>query len=336
MPSFVYVLMHVSGKRFKIGKAIDIESRKRALGAERFLLDGSFALQFDTVERSHDAERILHLVFDESNCDKAEVIAQDGIADGATEFFSIECYEDVLRFVAQNLLRLKCTLITDLAEVFRPKSVVLLEQVRAERIALKEDQTRRRRERELRQLEENRCARQVAEDSLNGRIRETLNELKALSTISVRGDEILCVSNLADREALQSVFWALLSSGFSLSEGVGRERVFVSSGYIGAVTGWSDHERDQFVCVTARYVWTDFPLESDMYEKFWRLFDEGRRVLTDSATIAVHDVYWERRDQSTNGSLVRPARDRRANAHGLLLIDPVPDYRRDTKGVMAG
>ncbi len=28
MPSFVYVLMHVSGKRFKIGKAIDIESSR--------------------------------------------------------------------------------------------------------------------------------------------------------------------------------------------------------------------------------------------------------------------------------------------------------------------
>lgn len=102
MASFVYVLMHQTGQRFKIGKAVDIGARARQLGLTRFQTQGSFALHFETEQRSLGAERILHRVFADWRCSPQEVAQADGAGEGASEFFRVECYERLLHFIRSH------------------------------------------------------------------------------------------------------------------------------------------------------------------------------------------------------------------------------------------
>lgn len=189
MPSYVYVLMHRNGKRFKIGKALDIDARTYQLGKVRFNPVGSFALRFETEARSYEAEGALHRLFSNFRCESQDIVAEDGTGDGSTEFFHIDCHGHVVDFIERNLALLHAEPVYDLAHVFDPVQEAR-KQKRRKQVKKSRDETYAD---EIRRNEE----------LIDGPLRSAIETVARLCTISVRGSQWCFVARLEDVDALK-------------------------------------------------------------------------------------------------------------------------------------
>jgi hypothetical protein len=91
MKSFVYLL--VCDDKFKIGKADNIENRYKQLKKNyTFMLDNSYSIEVEYKEATN-LEKTLHCIFEK---DRIRDLPQ---AEGSTEFFKLDCLNDVLHMV---------------------------------------------------------------------------------------------------------------------------------------------------------------------------------------------------------------------------------------------
>lgn len=91
MKSHVYLLPHRNGKRFKVGKANDIIQRARSFNLRDIDWTNSIGLEVQSVNAAVRLERILLRVFADWLLTPAEVLDDDGVLDGATEWMQIDC-----------------------------------------------------------------------------------------------------------------------------------------------------------------------------------------------------------------------------------------------------
>lgn len=191
MSSFVYVLMHCSGERFKVGKAVDIRARAEQLYAKRFKKDGSFGLLFGSEKQSEAVERVLHRMFVQWRCDRADVIAADGIEDGASEFFAVDCYERLVSFTRANLDLLRAEFISDIGNVLDPAGqsevYVDVDGLRQRN----EDRQAKKLAQELKRRKEAAEEEQRALDLMRKEIGPAFEALSKACSVSWRYDEIL-------------------------------------------------------------------------------------------------------------------------------------------------
>jgi hypothetical protein len=95
---FVYLLVSIDGQRFKIGKAIDIHQRVTGIGgAAKFDFGKSACVAFSTESDAYRVERTLHRFFARWRC-----VSHGKHVPGGTEYFEVECYERVIRFLEEN------------------------------------------------------------------------------------------------------------------------------------------------------------------------------------------------------------------------------------------
>jgi hypothetical protein len=96
---YVYLLRHASEPRFKIGKANDIYQRLSGIGGiNEFDLERSLCVKCPTEVRVGKLERHLHHIFDEWRIKDVENIDYSGY----TEYFKIECFERVVKYIREN------------------------------------------------------------------------------------------------------------------------------------------------------------------------------------------------------------------------------------------
>ena len=98
----VYILVHRSGARFKIGKALNVASRIKAFGLATLDLARSEVLSVRSNADAYNLERALHRTFRRWRIPAADIIAQGGAVDGASEWFRAECTERLNQFLTQN------------------------------------------------------------------------------------------------------------------------------------------------------------------------------------------------------------------------------------------
>jgi len=92
--SYVYLLLSTDGDKFKIGKADDVYSRYSTLKKYWGEIDFNKSMQIRCNKKQvHSLEKTLHFIFDNYNID------MQSNADGHTEWFDSDCFED-----ATNLL----------------------------------------------------------------------------------------------------------------------------------------------------------------------------------------------------------------------------------------
>lgn len=97
--SFVYLLKHVDKSTFKIGKAINIHQRIPDIGGyDAFNLDESLCASFPSENLSKRYEKTIHEVFRNSNIQPD----RNKRVDGDTEYFRIECFDQVVNFLIKN------------------------------------------------------------------------------------------------------------------------------------------------------------------------------------------------------------------------------------------
>lgn len=115
----VYLLVHRSGKRFKIGRSSNIKQRVSSLGGpSEFSLSESFAIHTD---HPKETERCLHFLFRDANISARKKF------DGYTEWFEIETLPKVISFIEgqRNLLgyiAIESSLDTYFGQKLKPKS----------------------------------------------------------------------------------------------------------------------------------------------------------------------------------------------------------------------
>ncbi|MDH0683424.1 hypothetical protein [Achromobacter animicus] len=100
MKSHVYLIVHRSGRRFKIGKANDIIQRARRFGLNDIDWTSSVGLEVQSAQVAVRLERILLRTFDEWRLSAEEVAADAGVLDGATEWMRSDCRRRVDLFLA--------------------------------------------------------------------------------------------------------------------------------------------------------------------------------------------------------------------------------------------
>jgi hypothetical protein len=100
--SFVYILPHIKGDRFKIGKARDVLVRARAFGVADINFARSWALALKTDAEACSLERTLHRTFQRWRLPADRVLELGGSAVGSTEWYSIECEERIRTYLEQN------------------------------------------------------------------------------------------------------------------------------------------------------------------------------------------------------------------------------------------
>lgn len=106
-PAHVYLLVHATEPRLKIGKSINPMSRAIGLGYGQFDFERSQAWALDTVEDAFNLERILHRTFRAYRMKPADV--QGGkCRDGRTEWFAAECLDELTQFLSTNASVLRC------------------------------------------------------------------------------------------------------------------------------------------------------------------------------------------------------------------------------------
>jgi hypothetical protein len=99
MTWFLYFLVDrdKTKRRFKIGVSLNPCLRGKTL-AQDLDLTNSFEMGYRTAKEAFRGERYLHSHFSEYRIDSNEI----GLCDGKTEWFKLECYEDVLRLVRRG------------------------------------------------------------------------------------------------------------------------------------------------------------------------------------------------------------------------------------------
>lgn len=98
---YVYLLKHVDGKSFKIGKASDIHQRIRALGIggmQAFDLECSLCVKLPSDDDAYRVEKSLHRLFADWHLE----VDEQKRCDGDTEQFAIECFDRVVKFLTDN------------------------------------------------------------------------------------------------------------------------------------------------------------------------------------------------------------------------------------------
>jgi hypothetical protein len=286
MPSYVYVLMHRNGKRFKIGKAVDIDARAYQLGKGRFDLVGSFGLRFATEARSLEAEGALHRLFSNFRCASQDVVAEDGTESGATEFFRIDCYDHVVDFVERNLVLLHAEPVYDLTYVFDPDRDAGNTLRREEALRRRHDRAARQREQQERRDATRQREIRRNEAQIDGPIRAAIGAIARLCTISVLGNAWLFVARLEDKDAVRQSIDVLYDVTFSVSE-------------IGGVALWGTHsyhddvEQGKVVhCMRAHH----FAERTDVLGNWTRrvidILNDVRESLTCSDVLEYHNECW--------------------------------------------
>lgn len=86
MKSYVYLLCHRNGRRFKIGKADHIIRRARSFGLGEIDWLRSIGLEMSSACDAKRLERLLLRTFDAWRLPAEEVLADAGVQDGATEW----------------------------------------------------------------------------------------------------------------------------------------------------------------------------------------------------------------------------------------------------------
>ena len=283
--SYVYILVHHGGQRFKIGKAVDIDARAHQLGKQRFKAVGSFALQFSSEARSLEAEGALHRLFAGSRCDPLEVAAADGTDKGATEFFHIECYSQVVDFVNRNLDILHGEVVADIASLLEvhsstSKRAQTRERARLERVKARED---RRRKQEWAREQERRIQIQVCMDYLEGPMKSAFDRLKGICTISVRGRQMLFVCAPDNSMTVAESIRTLMRARIETIDGV--------SSYTGS--GISYGNEDYVVTLVNVAEDYDNSPHNLLRRRFWEIFNAGRDPISSQSDITIHYQLWE-------------------------------------------
>ena len=282
--SYVYVLMHHNGQRFKIGKAVDIEARAHQLGKQRFNPVGSFGLQFASEARSLEAEGALHRLFAGWRCDSREVATEDGSDIGATEFFHVECYDHVVDFVNRNLEFLQAKVVANIAALLEVRSSTIEREQARKRAKLERDKARddRRRQKEFSREQERRKQIQVCMDYLEGPMRFELYRLKSTCTISLRGRQMLFVCAADNSVAVAEAVRTLMCAMIETVDGV--------SGYLGSSISY---ESDDYI-VTLCSASEDYEQSPHnlLRQRFWEIFNEDRDHLSSDIDIEIHSQLW--------------------------------------------
>lgn len=106
MTSHVYVLVHATEPRLKIGKADHILSRCANLGIRDFDFERSFGLRVASSKEAFRTERALHQMMDEWRL-APEDFATEGraAASGSTEWFDVRCLPEIEKALDLPLLR---------------------------------------------------------------------------------------------------------------------------------------------------------------------------------------------------------------------------------------
>lgn len=100
--SYVYLLSHRNGKRFKVGKANDIIQRARSFNLNDIDWDNSLGLELQSAKAALRLENILLRTFENWLLSVQDVMDDQGVLDGATEWMRSECrsrMEDFLQHV---------------------------------------------------------------------------------------------------------------------------------------------------------------------------------------------------------------------------------------------
>lgn len=103
MAAHVYVLAHKRFPRFKIGKAIDIATRSKALGADEFDFSRSAAVVLATEAEAFRLEQNLHQLFARWRVSPDHVLTDGGARDGYTEWFEAACRDRLDQYLETNL-----------------------------------------------------------------------------------------------------------------------------------------------------------------------------------------------------------------------------------------
>jgi hypothetical protein len=103
MTWFLYFLVDgdKTKHRFKIGVSLNPCLRGKAL-AQNLDLTNSYEMGYRTAKEAFRGERYLHNHFSKYRIDPGEI----GACDGKTEWFRLECYEDVLQLVRRGLCQI--------------------------------------------------------------------------------------------------------------------------------------------------------------------------------------------------------------------------------------
>ncbi|NLR74302.1 GIY-YIG nuclease family protein [Leeia aquatica] len=102
MKSHVYLLRHRNGLRFKIGKANNIIRRARNFGLQDIDWDSSIGLEVSDEREAFRLERILLRAFEKCRLTAQEVVDDDGVLDGATEWMDAGSFARVDLFLQQG------------------------------------------------------------------------------------------------------------------------------------------------------------------------------------------------------------------------------------------
>jgi hypothetical protein len=118
LETFVYLLVLEKKLRFKIGKARDIRARSRSIG-HCFDPSRSIGLLVDSTKAAYDLESILHKSFKRWRIDPSVVLEEDGYrSSGFTEWFSLDGWDRIRKFLDENAELLGFALVAPLTELF--------------------------------------------------------------------------------------------------------------------------------------------------------------------------------------------------------------------------
>jgi T5orf172 domain len=143
--SHVYILWHSSANLLKIGKANSILDRAKAFGLDSIDLGRSVALRLKSVEEAVHVEKTLHKTFKKWSVSKDDAIASGIGSDGATEWFSGDCWNRLIAYLDANSDLLEFTVLpsTSLLTLLEAREARRLELDRL-RVELKDQQLTRR------------------------------------------------------------------------------------------------------------------------------------------------------------------------------------------------
>lgn len=129
--SYLYLLVGSNGGGFKIGVSVDPSQRMAALPQE-FDIAKSFQIKFG-VKNAYRVEKTLHFLFRKYHISKER-------CDGYTEWFSMDCFEDVHDFISSQRDLLEWTHFEPIPRPSMPivKSIQATDEERANRKAAME------------------------------------------------------------------------------------------------------------------------------------------------------------------------------------------------------
>ncbi len=117
--SFVYLLVHETEHRFKIGKAMDVRARARGL-RQPFDPTRSIGLRVANARTAFDLEGILKKSFRRWRIDPADIVEDHGPGSGFTEWFSLEGWDRMRQFLGENVELFEFALVDPLTSVLTP------------------------------------------------------------------------------------------------------------------------------------------------------------------------------------------------------------------------